>query len=69
MDRSEWPTWLSTAQAADLLGIKPPTLYRLIDRGEVPAYRIGRVIRLIEWDVVAYIDRARISPGDLGITS
>lgn len=29
-----------------MLGITPRTLYRLIDAGEIPAYRMGRVIRL-----------------------
>src|SRR5262249_41319426 len=38
--------WVSTKAAAARLGVVPPTLYRLIDLGELPAYRFGRVIRL-----------------------
>ncbi len=33
--------WLSTAVAAERIGITPRTLYRFIDQGEVPAYRFG----------------------------
>jgi excisionase family DNA binding protein len=31
------PEWLSTAAAARHLGVTPRTLYRLIDKGELPA--------------------------------
>ena len=37
-------TWLSTAAAADRLGITPRTLYRFIDEGQLAAYKFGRVI-------------------------
>jgi excisionase family DNA binding protein len=57
--------WLSTAQAADLLGVVPRTLYRMIDTDGLPAYRIGRPIRLRRGDVLAYIEGARVKPGDL----
>lgn len=58
-------TWLSTAAAARHLGITPRTLYRLIDEGEIAAYKFGRVIRLQEGDVNAFIERSRITPGSL----
>ena len=57
--------WLSTLKAADRLGITPRTLYRFIDRGELPAYRFGRVIRLRLSDVDSYIERCRVEPGSL----
>lgn len=57
--------WLSTREAARRLGITPRTLYRLIDSGQLPAYKVGRVIRLQEGEVDAFIDRARIEPGQL----
>lgn len=56
--------WLSTAQAAAILGITPRTLYRLIDAGDVPAYRMGRVIRLQRAHVLDYIEASRITPGE-----
>lgn len=58
-------TWLSTKAAAERLGVTPRTLYRFIDEGQVPGYRMGRVIRLKESDVDAYIELCRIAPGTL----
>lgn len=57
--------WLSTADAANALGITPRTLYRFIDQGELPAYRFGRVIRVKQVDIDAFIEGARIEPGSL----
>ncbi len=57
--------WLSTAEAANRLGITPRTLYRFIDEGQLAAYRFGRVIRLKTSDVDAFIDACRIEPGTL----
>ena len=58
-------TWLSTREAARRLGLTARTLYRLIDNGELPAYRFGRVIRLQAAEVDAFIEQARITPGTL----
>lgn len=57
--------WMSTPAVADYLGVNPRTVYRLIDEGELPAYKIGRVIRLQESDVAAFVERCRITPGTL----
>ena len=57
--------WLSTAEAANRLGITPRTLYRFIDEGQLAAYRFGRVIRLKTTDVDVFIDACRIQPGTL----
>lgn len=57
--------WLSTADAADALGITPRTLYRFINQGDLPAYRFGRVIRVKRVDVEAFIEASRIEPGTL----
>lgn len=57
--------WLSTAEASDRLGVTLRTLYRLVDEGRLPAYKIGRVIRIKEDDVDAYLESARIQPGSL----
>lgn len=43
--------WLSTHQAAEALGVTVRGLYRLIDEGRVPAYKMGRVIRLRRADL------------------
>lgn len=57
--------WLGTAEAARHLGLTPRTLYRLIDEGQIPAYKFGRVIRLKLDDIEAFIESARIQPGAL----
>ena len=57
--------WLSTAAAADRLGITPRTLYRFIDQGDLAGYRFGRVIRIKAADVDAFIEASRIAPGTL----
>lgn len=57
--------WLGTAEAARYLGITTRTLYRLIDEGQLPAYKFGRVIRLKQSEVDAFIDGSRIRPGTL----
>ena len=46
--------WLKPAQAARRLGISTRELYRLIDEGEVPAYKFGRAVRLLATDVEEY---------------
>jgi excisionase family DNA binding protein len=57
--------WLGTQEAARMLGVTPRTLYRFIDEGQLAAYKFGRVIRLKEADVEAFIEQARIEPGTL----
>lgn len=58
--------WVSSQQAARCLGLTSRTLYRLIDRGQLPAYRFGRVIRLQRGDIEDYITSCRLAPGTLG---
>lgn len=57
--------WMSTRETSARLGVTLRTLYRFIDEGQLPAYKFGRVIRLKEADVEAFIDGARIEPGTL----
>lgn len=57
--------WLTTKVAAERLGVTLRSLYRFIDDGALVAYKFGRVIRLKEGDVEAFIDACRIAPGDL----
>ncbi|MSW56484.1 MAG: excisionase family DNA-binding protein [Actinobacteria bacterium] len=60
---SETIDWMSTADAADYLGVQSRTLYRFIDEGRLPAYRFGRVIRLKRSDVDVFVQSCRIEPG------
>ena len=57
--------WLGSTDAAARLGITPRMLYRLINDGKVPAYRIGRVVRFKVSDLDAFVACCRIEPGTL----
>ena len=57
--------WQGTKRAASYLGVTPRSLYRLIDQGEISAYHVGRVIRVKQEDLDAFLERARIAPGSL----
>jgi len=58
-------SWLSTKEAAERLGVTLRSLYRFIDEGGLAAFKFGRVIRLKETDVDAFIESSRILPGSL----
>ncbi len=57
--------WLSTKEACERLGVTLRTLYRLMDTGELPSYKIGRLLKLKGGDIDTFIEGARIQPGDL----
>ena len=57
--------WLSTKDAAMALGITPRTLYRLVDEGQILAYRFRRVIRLKQAEIDEFVGASKIAPGEL----
>lgn len=57
--------WLSTKECCERLGVTVRTLYRFIDEGQLPAYQMGRVIRVQEADLATFIASVRIAPGSL----
>jgi excisionase family DNA binding protein len=62
---SEPIQWMGTREACERLGVTLRTLYRFIDEGQLPAYKMGRVIRVQSSDVDDFIIRMRIEPGTL----
>jgi excisionase family DNA binding protein len=50
---------LSVDDIADDLGVSTKTIRRLIDDGELRAYRIGRALRVSEDEVRKYLNRRR----------
>jgi excisionase family DNA binding protein len=62
---SDDPVWLSMTAAARRLGVTPRMLYRLIDERQVPAYKMGRVLRLQRREIDAYLERCRVRRGEL----
>ena len=55
-------TFLTVAEAADVLRVSKMTVLRIIHAGEMPAHRIGRSIRIRERDFDAYLRGADMSP-------
>jgi excisionase family DNA binding protein len=55
--------WLSSAEASQLIGVTLRTLYRFIDEGRLPAYRLGRVVRLLRADVERFLSTGSDSNG------
>jgi len=55
------PRLLTGDEAAVLLRVRKSTVMDLARRGVVPSVRIGRAVRFVEADLVAYVDRLRRS--------
>ncbi|WP_079641629.1 helix-turn-helix domain-containing protein [Mycobacteroides abscessus] len=53
---------LSRPVAARKLGCTVPTVQRMIDRGEIPGFRIGGRVMLWESHIREYVERCRITP-------
>ncbi len=58
------PFWMSTSDAAARIGVTVRTLYRIIDQGEVTAYKVARLIRLRTVEVEAYCGDRRDDSSD-----
>jgi len=52
---------MTSEEVAELLHVDPVTIRRLVNKGELAAYRIGADYRFAPSDVEAYLQRQRIS--------
>jgi len=60
MDRTESREWLRVPEAAELLGLPRTRTYELIQRGELPAVRIGeRSIRVNRAELERFLLESR----------
>jgi excisionase family DNA binding protein len=59
------PEFYTVAQLARLLQLTEMTIYRMVHRGELPCYSIGRVKRFRNGDVEAFLKSCRV-PGSKG---
>ena len=57
---------LSSADAADWLGITTRTLYRFVDQGELTPVRRGRRARFTLLELELFVESHRVRPGSLG---
>lgn len=51
---------LTVAEVAAALAVDPATVRRLVARGELPAYRVGRALRVAPEDVERYLCQTRL---------
>lgn len=65
MPKTTGERWLSVPEAAGYLGVGMRTVYKFLDQGLIPAYRLGRVIRIKREDAEAFLEEHRIQPGTL----
>ena len=51
--------WISVVQMQKILGISRTKAYQLVATGEVPAVKIGRVLRVNRGQLDAWLERQR----------
>ena len=54
----------SPQQAACLLGCSRTMVYKLVSRGELPGFRVGRRLVLDKADVLAFLEAHRVRVGE-----
>jgi excisionase family DNA binding protein len=54
-DPQDWPAILTTTQVARLLVVNGQTIRTMIDRGELPAVRVGKLWRIAAEDVWPFV--------------
>lgn len=50
-------TVYTVQEVAEILKVKPLTIYRLIDRKELKAFKVGRNVRIKQEDLDEYIEK------------
>jgi excisionase family DNA binding protein len=50
---------LTVSGLADYLNIKPTTLYGKVEAGEIPSYKIGRLVRFKQDEIDAWLERQK----------
>ena len=59
--------FLKPEELAAFLSISKPTVYRLIERRQIPFYKVGGSLRFKKDDIFAYSENNRIEPIDMQI--
>jgi excisionase family DNA binding protein len=50
---------------AEKLAVTPTTVYRMVERKELPAYKIGKSLRFDPQEIDQFLESVRIGPGGL----
>ena len=50
---------LTYKQVGDLLGVTDRTVWKLVDLGQLPAVRVGRLVRIDPRDLRRFIEQAK----------
>lgn len=53
--------WLSVAEVADHLGVKPDTVYKWVTRKHIPSHKVGRLRRFNLHEIDAWIRSGQAS--------
>ena len=53
-----YPPVLTVSQVAEILNVNKNTVFRLIKAGEIPAMRVGRLIRIPKDRMIEYLNGA-----------
>ena len=61
-DNSTNKAFLTPDDLAVLLSISKATIYRLIDKRQLPFYKVGGSIRFFKDDIEEYLNQARVEP-------
>lgn len=55
-------TFIKPEILAGILSVSKPTVYRLIEKRQIPFYKIGGSLRFKVEDVMAFLENNRIEP-------
>ena len=65
MNASEQDRWLSVAEIASHLGVKPDTVYKWLKQKRIPAHRVGRLWKFDKSEVDQWVKSGAAS-GEMG---
>ena len=65
----EGKTWLRASEVGDYLDLSKATVFRLVQRGIIPARRFGGSIRILRADILAFENGAAPSDQSADSTS